>query len=292
MISNREFERGDRLLAESPIICCLKGDQSGQNNVRGCANCLKPLYIDSDASHSPKLQRERSIPKLNLSEGTGPCRKGCSVLYCSTVCRDDAWENFHQILCLPLRIKSPAVALRNSQKLKRTPSDSSFLVEDRKRREELTSLHDYLSSHSQNPQLLLTAKILATFKQRSLEGKSIDEVLSPIKFMNGFDYWTQMDMSERPNVSKKMLSDFTSQMEFFQSSHLYHPLYEELLTDLNKYVSLQLAIWLNAFGFSTTYKGMTLRGLCIPKAGVFINHSCKPNTAWRFIVLIRGRSSG
>eukprot|EP01103_Thecamoeba_quadrilineata_P010358 TRINITY_DN2211_c0_g1_i3.p1 TRINITY_DN2211_c0_g1~~TRINITY_DN2211_c0_g1_i3.p1 ORF type:complete len:368 (+),score=25.99 TRINITY_DN2211_c0_g1_i3:119-1222(+) len=241
IIANRSFNRGERIFAESPFVCCTKGQIDP--HIRTCGYCLKPLFKDT-------------VPPSEIKGDIVCCRQNCSVLYCSTVCRDDAWERYHRGLCT-----------------------SSF--QDEKTRQSLIKFHHYLASHTDNPYLLLTAKIFAVVQQRLAEGMTVEESLIPIKFMTGFGYWKTLK-GKVPNLSEVLIQKFKSDMQFFQSSPLYNPKYGYLMTDLSRYTSIQMTIWFNAFGFSVVRDGMSIQGSCIAKAATFLNHSCQPNTAWRY----------
>lgn len=97
----KKFNSGDVIFEERPLVCA----QFLWNQAYGylaCDFCMKPLETAEE-----NMRRLSGIQDICLpypeSDGTkkdecADCPY-CEVSYCSSLCRDQAWEQYHQLLC-------------------------------------------------------------------------------------------------------------------------------------------------------------------------------------------------
>eukprot|EP00877_Chromochloris_zofingiensis_P000067 jgi/Chrzof1/10060/Cz04g25210.t1 len=106
VFATRDIKQGDVVFRERPLA----GVQHLENklDVSACAHCFRPVgtveqHIGgkichlinqlSDATEEDDLQEvQHKVDKVR-------CRGGCGEEYCSTACADDAWQQYHCLLC-------------------------------------------------------------------------------------------------------------------------------------------------------------------------------------------------
>lgn len=101
----RQFKEGDLILTEKPILCC----QFSWNTDYGylaCDNCMLPLETAEENARRLTGKSDLILPYGECcetkKEQTTEC-PACGIKYCSTECLNEAYQKYHQTLCLQSR---------------------------------------------------------------------------------------------------------------------------------------------------------------------------------------------
>lgn len=129
----KKFNAGDIIFEERPLVCA----QFLWNQAYGylaCDYCMKPLETAEE-----NVRRLTGIQDLCLpySECCGTKKEECvdclycEVSYCNSVCRDQAWEQYHQVLCtssLYGETKHPLDQLQDAWRHMHYPPESASIM--------------------------------------------------------------------------------------------------------------------------------------------------------------------
>uniref|UniRef100_A0A336LSS1 CSON003654 protein n=1 Tax=Culicoides sonorensis TaxID=179676 RepID=A0A336LSS1_CULSO len=115
IISNRELFPGDVILIEHPFVKSLICENLPEGpEFSRCLNCLKTEYF-------------------NLI----PCQFCTRAMFCSEICKNEAWENFHKFECKLmyanidfLQLRATLMAVSSLKDFRRINQDGSFTIFD------------------------------------------------------------------------------------------------------------------------------------------------------------------
>ena len=104
VFATRDIDVSERLLVESPIVSMALPES--REALLACERCCRP--VGSLGQQIQHLTKRKHLPAPMLVDDilaeTIPCRRGCHVRFCSTVCAN-AEEHAHALLCS----RAPAV---------------------------------------------------------------------------------------------------------------------------------------------------------------------------------------
>jgi len=199
LVAQRAFKKGDVILEENPVVC----SQFSWNELykyRACEYCLRSLETAEEMAQRLTGQPGLSLPFpecCSVDPSQFSACPQCQVLYCSETCRQLAWDQYHQVLCMGPSREDPTHPLAQLAETWR-----SFHYPP-----ETTSI-------------MLLARILAMLKQSSDKGHLLS-------VFSGFFSSTTSDAPGQEFIAHKLMGDqFKVQREVLREQ-LTSVLYEE-----------------------------------------------------------------
>ncbi|GLH16614.1 hypothetical protein R5R35_003652 [Gryllus longicercus] len=101
----KPFKAGDVIFEERPLVCC-QFAWNADYGYASCDFCMRPLEGAEENAHRLSGKKDLILPYPQCC----PTRKEnhcecalCGVRYCCVQCKDEAWAQYHQVLCLRKR---------------------------------------------------------------------------------------------------------------------------------------------------------------------------------------------
>ncbi|XP_063963551.1 histone-lysine N-trimethyltransferase SMYD5-like [Lytechinus pictus] len=196
LFSTRDVAAGTVLFEEKPLVCA----QFLWNefyNYEACEHCLRSMENAEEMARRLSANPSLVLPYTECckvkKENFVHCPH-CQVVYCSSECREEAWNEYHQVLCIshhPPDPNHPLVILQEVWKTMHYPPETTSIM--------------------------LIAKMIALIKQ----AKSKEEIIAV------FNQFCHVPHNEEMELSHKLLGkQFKGQYEALQPL-LLNALYEE-----------------------------------------------------------------
>ncbi|OQS07027.1 hypothetical protein THRCLA_00970 [Thraustotheca clavata] len=102
LISCKTFGPGEPIFSEKPYVAMQH--IANQALIQSCENCHVTVgSIEEQLAHILHVE-PAAVPKMPEAlqkdvHNEGKCACACGAVYCSPVCRSDAWERYHCLLC-------------------------------------------------------------------------------------------------------------------------------------------------------------------------------------------------
>ncbi|XP_033214772.1 SET and MYND domain-containing protein 5 [Belonocnema kinseyi] len=129
----RSYKEGETILEEKPLVCC-QYSWNADYGYSACENCLSPLETAQENVFRLCGKRDIILPYPECCETKKEfitdCET-CGVKYCSSECKSQAFQRYHQTLCLQSREKDkghPLVQLNEIWKQLHYPPETATIM--------------------------------------------------------------------------------------------------------------------------------------------------------------------
>lgn len=176
LFARKTFKKGDVILEEKPVVCA----QFSWNELykyKACEFCLKSLEKAEEMAQRLTTNQGLTLPFPECCPVDQSCFAicpQCQVVYCSQACKDAAFSQYHQVLCMGSSREDPSHPLAQL-------------------------LETWRNFHypPETATVMLIAKMIAMIKQASDKG-------SVISMFSGFISYT---VNEQEEIAHKLLGD-------------------------------------------------------------------------------------
>ncbi|XP_008213730.1 SET and MYND domain-containing protein 5 [Nasonia vitripennis] len=127
------YKEGDIILEERPLVCC-QFAWNADYKYLACDYCMKPLETAEENARRLSGKSDLILPFPECCEtkkdSISEC-ESCGAKYCSTECQNEAWQRYHQILCLQSRQNTehhPLVQLKETWKQMHYPPETATIM--------------------------------------------------------------------------------------------------------------------------------------------------------------------
>ncbi|XP_032094190.1 SET and MYND domain-containing protein 5 [Thamnophis elegans] len=133
LFATRNIKKGDTIFVEKPVVSA-QFLWNALYKYRACDHCLRALEI-AEENAQRLLGRFQPLPhpeKCSIRKELHQGCPNCQVTYCSSECRQAAWDQYHQVLCLGPSKQDPDHPLNKLQEAWRNihypPETSSIML--------------------------------------------------------------------------------------------------------------------------------------------------------------------
>lgn len=221
LFATKHFKKGDILFQERPLVCC----QFAWNASYGylaCGYCMRPLEGAEENVRRLSTKNDVVLPHPECCPTKKDTHTECSVCkmkYCSTACKEQAWEQYHQLLCFIPGSSHPLDIMNETWKQMHYPPETASIM--------------------------LLAQMVATVRQ----AKDKEGALSL------FMQFCHRTVNDEEEIAHKLLGDeFKEQLETLRgmfTTALYDPSCEQWFTE-EGFRSLFALVGTNSQGVGTS----------------------------------------
>ncbi|XP_064631113.1 histone-lysine N-trimethyltransferase SMYD5-like [Lineus longissimus] len=185
LFADKDFKEGDTLFSEEPLVCT-QFLWNAYYKYTACDYCMKSLETAEEMYRRLASLPSASLPHYECCDRK--CHEGehvtcphCQILYCSARCRDQAWSQHHQTLCLGASRDDPDHPLNKLQETWRNmhfpPETASIMilvrmiamVKQTSNKEAILSAFSEFCHRTVNEEEAIAHKLLGTEFQEQVE---------------------------------------------------------------------------------------------------------------------------
>ncbi|XP_064367728.1 histone-lysine N-trimethyltransferase SMYD5 isoform X3 [Dromaius novaehollandiae] len=134
LFATRSIRKGDTIVVERPVVAS-QFLWNALYNYRACDHCLRALETAEENAQRLLGRSSQVLPhpeQCSIRKDLHQQCPQCQVTYCSAECRQSAWEQYHQVLCLGPSHEDPTHPLNKLQEAWRNmhypPETSSIML--------------------------------------------------------------------------------------------------------------------------------------------------------------------
>ncbi|MCJ8735728.1 hypothetical protein PDJAM_G00250710 [Pangasius djambal] len=259
LFAKRPFKKGETIFTERPLVSA-QFLWNALYKYKACEYCLRALETAEENARRLSGLPALGLPHPELCKVRPELHQACphcQVMYCSSECRQAAWDQYHQVLCLGPSHHDPDHPVNKLQEAWRSahyPPETSSIM--------------------------LMAKMVAVVKQAQDKGR----------WQRLFSHFCSRAANEQEEIAHKLLGEkFQGQLALLRNLFTT-ALYEDHLSQWftpDGFRSLFALVGTNGQGIGTRLEPQTGDFLNCEGSGLFLlqsscNHSCIPNAEASF----------
>ncbi|XP_044017428.1 SET and MYND domain-containing protein 5 [Aphidius gifuensis] len=133
LIALSSYKDGDEIFTEKPLVSC-QFSWNADCGYLACDNCMQPLETAEENARRLTGNKNLILPHQECCETQKnkitQC-PACGIGYCSVDCLNEAYQKYHQVVCLQSRVKDPSnplIRLKETWKQMHYPPETATIM--------------------------------------------------------------------------------------------------------------------------------------------------------------------